>query len=1688
MQKSKKALSVLLSILMVLTLIPWAVVPAFAEDPEPDPEPTYTWAYDDETDTLTVTGTGALPDYSIYGANGHSQLPDAPWAAYRETAEKIVIGENITSVGAYNFFAFDHVTEVVLPSTLTSIGDGAFAYCLELAAVNLPAGLTAIGEFAFGANSLTSVNVPSGVTTLNTVFSYNFAPLTVTLNEGLTTVTDCFSYTVIENLTIPASVTSFTGYMSEGTEQSSHILNVKQLVNHSTAVAVSNHLASVSEEGMDIYFLMCKMEMKMNLLYFSSGEEPDEEDIYPLYLELYNTVLGTNYTDFFEMIEDFESGNISPEVQERMALLENAGNTVDAPLSSIRIYCYSDSAEHNALRANGYPHYLIDQNNALCTEPVVLQCGDHMTGAINNDTNTLTITGYGEMYDNYTGWLFYRDSVNNIVFVEDGGAITKIGSNAFNNFGALDTVTLPAGVTGFGSCWLDYCTVGTLVIPAGFTYWEDSPNSEVFNSSADAIGAFSVAQGNTVYFTENGALYGNQYGQTWLVRYAGSGDIFAGTDVICSYAFYNSGLTEVTIPAGVHQIQSYAFYNSRDLETVTFDEGSGTLDFSLNAFGYCTSLSAFVVSENDTRFAAENGVLYNKAKTKLVAVPFAISELTLPATVTGVYNENGGTAYGGENAGLTKLTVMNPDFDFGYHYSGSTAAFAMRSVRNNSTLEVCGFSNSTAETFAMKYGYTFTSLDGVTIESVAFDLSRVPARVIVGSSEHFYNWNVTGTVTYSDGSTRSLSYGNGDFKIYYKYPDGTSWHENNWIPFDYGEGDYLFEIRYGAFTTPFTITAAAPDYHYEFDTSAAITEVKQYSQSGNYEGYGEGDYSTLGVKLYKVYDDPDTERELVNIHNNVNVHVEIDGETWYWSQILYQNTLGTYTVTFSTERDGLQAEAQITVTVIPGDYTITLSGVPETVAQFSSFTNENCGITATITTVSGNTYDVSHRLIFYAYNSDEYSTYNYVNTTVPGEYRIQAGVNVYDYYHDDVLGDIYVTFYNIDPFTVTVVPAAGFDHFRLEVPAQVEAEIGYSIDLTDYVRAFAVYTDETEEELTDLSGLHFEGRVQGGLYGGSTVTLNRYGERISYTITLGDATANMLLIAVQTIVCDLQYTTSTFDAWPGRYLTADDFGLTVTRTKDGQTTDITENVWFNGTYDTYWRDPGSYTVYVWYSDPDLNASRMAGQITWTLVKETSFALRDVPESITITQGDDYSLADARIVKVRNGVETDADSIAFWIRSQDGVGYGTRFSDLPVGTYEIVFYGGIYENGESCSINYDMIEGNAVPLTVECAVHSPQLVAAAVPATCYEPGSIAYWQCTVCGKYFSDEACTAEISLDDIEVPAIAHRNAEHNEANNATCYEPGNTEYWYCPDCETYFADTEFTQEITLNDTVIPAIAHENAEYHEANDATYAADGNTEYWYCPDCETYFADADCTQEIDAADTVIPGGHILEPHEGAQATCAEDGSLPYNECTRCHKLFVDAEATQEITDPAELVIKAHHTLTRVAPVPNTCTSGGNIEYWTCSACGEWFSDAEGTVMIEDHDSVTLNAKNHSWGAWTKLDGTQHQRVCANDPAHKETAPHTWDNGRVTQNPTCTGKGVKTFTCTVCGATRTEEIAAAGHKDADGNGVCDICSADLNPQQPTEPQSNCVCGQYHTGPFAWLIKFIHRITYFFKNLFNR
>ncbi len=91
------------------------------------------------------------------------------------------------------------------------------------------------------------------------------------------------------------------------------------------------------------------------------------------------------------------------------------------------------------------------------------------------------------------------------------------------------------------------------------------------------------------------------------------------------------------------------------------------------------------------------------------------------------------------------------------------------------------------------------------------------------------------------------------------------------------------------------------------------------------------------------------------------------------------------------------------------------------------------------------------------------------------------------------------------------------------------------------------------------------------------------------------------------------------------------------------------------------------------------------------------------------------------------------------------------------------------------------------------------------------------------------------------------------------------------------------------------------------------------------------------------------------------------------------------------PSNLTLK--HTLTKTEATPATCTEPGNVEYWTCDACGKHFSDENGTNEITAEDTM-LKAIGHSYenGRCT---------VCSEvDPAFKamiiEGANGKWQKG--------------------------------------------------------------------------------------------
>ena len=110
---------------------------------------------------------------------------------------------------------------------------------------------------------------------------------------------------------------------------------------------------------------------------------------------------------------------------------------------------------------------------------------------------------------------------------------------------------------------------------------------------------------------------------------------------------------------------------------------------------------------------------------------------------------------------------------------------------------------------------------------------------------------------------------------------------------------------------------------------------------------------------------------------------------------------------------------------------------------------------------------------------------------------------------------------------------------------------------------------------------------------------------------------------------------------------------------------------------------------------------------------------------------------------------------------------------------------------------------------------------------------------------------------------------------------------------------------------------------------------------------------------------------------------------------------------------------------------------LDYWALdnpdgekAGCpGDIFPVTENVVFYASWRLVIVIPEIHAWGEW-QSDAGKHWKKCSNCNVIGEESTHKWDSGEVTIQPTCTTAGQKTYTCTVCSATKSETMDARGH----------------------------------------------------------
>ena len=244
------------------------------------------------------------------------------------------------------------------------------------------------------------------------------------------------------------------------------------------------------------------------------------------------------------------------------------------------------------------------------------ECGDNLTWTI-DDTGILTISGNGVMTD-YTvssqaPWYGIRKAVKKIVI---GEGVKDIGNCAFRGCENATDVVIPESVSDIGVMAFYGCkTIPGVSIPSSVTDISS-------NAFSGCCALKNIVLSNGLAFIGSYAFYDT--GITEIV-------IPDSVTSIGNYAFsYCSNLTSVVIPDGVISLGAYVFDSSA---VASISIGKDLADITYDSFGECSNLTSVSIDPENATYSSE-GNCFIKKSTKTLLIGFADSVIPRDGSVT----------------------------------------------------------------------------------------------------------------------------------------------------------------------------------------------------------------------------------------------------------------------------------------------------------------------------------------------------------------------------------------------------------------------------------------------------------------------------------------------------------------------------------------------------------------------------------------------------------------------------------------------------------------------------------------------------------------------------------------------------------------------------------------------------------------------------------------------------------------------------------------------------------------------------------------------------------------------------------------------------------------------------------------------------------------------------------------------
>ena len=303
------------------------------------------------------------------------------------------------------------------------------------------------------------------------------------------------------------------------------------------------------------------------------------------------------------------------------------------------------------------------------------------------------------------------------------------------------------------------------------------------------------------------------------------------------------------------------------------------------------------------------------------------------------------------------------------------------------------------------------------------------------------------------------------------------------------------------------------------------------------------------------------------------------------------------------------------------------------------------------------------------------------------------------------------------------------------------------------------------------------------------------------------------------------------------------------------------------------------------------------------------------------------------------------------------------------------------------------------------------------ATCTEEGEKKF-TCSICGDEKTEK------------VSATGHQHTEIRNKKEATCKETGYSGDTWCKDCG---------KKILSGQTIAKTENHSWDAGKVTTKATCTEEGEKTFTcsICGDKKT--------EKVSAT-----GHRHTEIRNKKEATCKEEGYSGDTWCKDCGKKILSGQAIAKTED--------HSWNQGEITKEPTCKEEGEKTF-TCSICGNTKTEK---VSTADHQHMEIrNQKNPT----CKEAGYSGDTYCADcgvkissGKTIAKTKNHSWDGGVITTEPTCTERGEKKFTCTICGNTNTKKVNATGHS----YGAYKVVKEPTNKRKGLKSKTCSVCGK--------------------------